>query len=273
MMRNDLFAKSMIFIWFLAASLAHAAVLQSVEVHQQAGKISLLFSLSEPVPHRVFTLVNPNRLVVDFEKTHLVMNIKNIHVDPRFIKRVRSGQPYPGTLRLVFEVTQQVTPHTNHWSGGAKNPHGLRLDLAQQKFVKNHPLAASTQTHPIVAAHAPNQRLRTIVVVLDPGHGGKDPGAHGPRASKEKEIVLAIARRLKTLIDKEPGMRAVLTRQSDYYIELRQRLQIARRDNADVFVSIHADAFKNSHSGGASVNEARQPKPPDGWLKKKTILN
>ncbi|VEB31665.1 N-acetylmuramoyl-L-alanine amidase [Legionella pneumophila] len=89
--------------------------------------------------------------------------------------------------------------------------------------------------------------------MLDAGHGGKDPGARGPRRSNEKDVVLAITLKLKRLIDRQPGMRAVLTRSGDYYVGLRQRLDIARKYNGDVFISIHADAFNNPHSNGASV--------------------
>lgn len=106
---------------------------------------------------------------------------------------------------------------------------------------------------PIRVAHNPSKGLRDVIVVLDAGHGGKDPGAKGPRNSKEKQVVLAITLKLKQLIDRQPGMRAVLTRSGDYYVGLRQRLDKAREYNGDIFVSIHADAFNNTHSSGASV--------------------
>lgn len=95
--------------------------------------------------------------------------------------------------------------------------------------------------------------MRDVVVVIDPGHGGKDPGAMGRDRRTEKQVVLAIALKLKQLIDRQPGMRAVLTRNGDYYIGLRQRMSIARRNNADIFIAIHADAFNNPASNGASV--------------------
>ncbi|MBA2650219.1 MAG: N-acetylmuramoyl-L-alanine amidase [Legionella sp.] len=117
-----------------------------------------------------------------------------------------------------------------------------------------HPsMPITMHNKPIKATHVPSLNLRDVVVVLDAGHGGKDPGARGPRLSREKDVVLAITLKLKQLIDKQPGMHAVLTRSGDYYVGLRNRLDIARRYNGDVFVSIHADAFKNPHSNGASV--------------------
>lgn len=229
-----------------------AATLKSIEVRQHAGKTSLFFILSEPVPHKVFTLVNPNRVVVDLENTRLLMNLNRIHVDPKFIKQIRSGHPYPGTLRLVIEVTQSMIPHTNTEVGHAHHPHQLRVDLAagHQPVL---PKAATPPRKPILVASSSRKRTRPVIIVLDPGHGGKDPGAHGPRATQEKMVVLAIAKRLKTLIDAQPGMKAVMTRSGDYYIGLRQRLNIARKHNADLFLSIHADAFHNPQSSGASV--------------------
>jgi N-acetylmuramoyl-L-alanine amidase len=229
-----------------------AATLKSIEVRQHAGKTSLFFLLSEPVPHKVFTLVNPNRVVVDFENTRLLMNLNNIHVDPKFIKQIRSGHPYPGTLRLVIEVTQTVIPHTNMGVGQAHQPHQLRLDLAA-RHQQVLPAKTKLNQKPIVTMSASRQQARPVIIVLDAGHGGKDPGAHGPNATKEKVVVLAMAKRLKALIDAQPGMKAVLTRSGDYYIGLRQRLHIARKHNADLFLSIHADAFHNPQSTGASV--------------------
>ncbi|MCX7115071.1 MAG: N-acetylmuramoyl-L-alanine amidase [Gammaproteobacteria bacterium] len=239
-------------LWLLSCCVSQAATLQAVEVRQAAGKTSLFFSLSEPVKHRVFTLVNPQRVVVDFDRTRLSMRLQDIHVDPRFIKRVRSGQPTPGTLRLVFEVTHRMTPYMNRWSKNRLNQ-GVRLDLAAKGEGVPAPVLLPVKGRPIAVKHAPSRALRTVIVVLDPGHGGKDPGAHGPRGTKEKDVVFHIAERLKTLIDRQPGMKAVLTRRGDYYLGLRERLTIARRDNADIFVSIHADAFQNPHSTGASI--------------------
>lgn len=223
--------------------LASAATLNAISIRQHAGKTSLFFSLSEPVPYKVFTLVNPNRVVVDFERTHLLVNIRQLHVDPELIKQVRSGRPTPGTLRLVFEVTEQVISHPNPWLHRNHFPQ-FRLDLARRQ---SH---AHTQTS---TKQMPSHVARPVVLVLDAGHGGKDPGARGQGQIKEKDVVLAIAKQLKKRIDSTRGMKAVLTRDGDYYIGLRQRLQIARRHNADLFISIHADAFHHLDAKGVSV--------------------
>lgn len=246
---------------------AQSAVLKAVEVRQQAGKTSLFFALSAPVSYRVFTLVNPNRVVVDFENTALLTRVEHLRVDPKIIRAVRSGRPYPGTLRLVFEVTKTVALRTDpEWRG-------LRLELATHPAVVTRrsslpadfsptmispstslQLKTLTKSQKSVAVpHALKQSLRPVIVVLDPGHGGRDPGAHGPHGVQEKHIVLAIAKRLQTLINAQPGMKAVLTRRGDYYLGLRERLRVARRYHADVFVSIHADAFRHADSMGVSI--------------------
>lgn len=112
---------------------------------------------------------------------------------------------------------------------------------------------AKSKTSVPVKVPAVPKRLRDVLVVIDPGHGGKDPGASGARKTLEKHVVLSISKRLKTIIDAQPGMKAVLTRKGDYYIGLRERLRIARKCDADIFVAIHADAYINRESNGASV--------------------
>lgn len=240
-----------------------AAKLLSIEIKQQSGNPSVLFTLDDAVAHRVFTLTNPNRVVIDFESTDLAVNLNQVNLGRQLIKYIRSGRPNPQTLRLVFEVSQAVMTRTNPMHQSASSKHGFSLDLAANGNLQNR-LTSSTVSAsrsgvtnttkvPVTVRHAPGKTLRDVVVALDPGHGGKDPGASGPRRTAEKDVTLVIAQKLKQIIDKQPGMRAVLTRNGDYYIGLRERLTIARKYNADVFVSIHADAFINQQSNGASV--------------------
>jgi N-acetylmuramoyl-L-alanine amidase len=243
-----------------------AAKLLSVDIKQESGHPSVLFKLDSAVAHRVFTLTNPNRVVIDFEDTNLAVNLNHVNLGSQLIKYIRSGHPNPKTLRLVFEVSQVVQTTTNPLKSAAAK-HGFTVDLSAHGGqavklstpAKNVPVAKSAQpiklalSQPVSVRHAPSQNLRDVIVVLDAGHGGKDPGASGPRNAIEKDVTLAIALKLKQIIDKQPGMRAVLTRKGDYYIGLRERLTIARKYNADVFVSIHADAFINQQSNGASV--------------------
>lgn len=235
-----------------------AARLQSVQVKQQAGKTSLFFTLDSAIAHKVFTLTNPDRVVVDFDNTNLAFNLNQLNLNNKLIKLVRSGHPNPHTLRLVFEVRDAVKLRANPWNGGK---HAFALDISANGSTKPYPSSSSKPLtvarqatgKPVPVRNMPRKPLRDVVIVLDAGHGGKDPGASGPHRTSEKNVTLAIALKLKQIIDKQPGMRAVLTRRGDYYVGLRERLTIARQYNGDVFVSIHADAFINQQSNGASV--------------------
>jgi N-acetylmuramoyl-L-alanine amidase len=251
------------FVFMLSWSTLMAAKLLSIEIKQESGHPSVLFTLDSPVAHKVFTLTNPNRVVIDFADTHLAVDLQRVNLGKQLIKYIRSGYPNPQTLRLVFEVNQIVKTRTNPLHPMKSAKHGFSLDLAAsnrslakppQPIKTRQPAKALTNLAKPVGVHnAPKKALRDVIVVLDPGHGGKDPGARGPRFTAEKDVTLAIALKLKQIIDKQPGMRAVLTRRGDYYIGLRERLKIARKYNGDVFVSIHADAFIHQRSNGASV--------------------
>jgi N-acetylmuramoyl-L-alanine amidase len=242
-----------------------AAKLLSIDIKQESGHPSVLFNLDSAVAHKVFTLTNPNRVVIDFENTELAVALSRVNLGSKLIKFIRSGHPNPHTLRVVFEVNQVVQTRTNPLNPAAAK-HGFSIDLSANEnqamqLIKNpskttapvKPEKNIATNKPIAVQHQPSRNLRDVVIALDAGHGGKDPGARGPGNSSEKNVTLAIALKLKQIIDRQPGMRAVLTRNGDYYIELRERLKIARKYNADVFVSIHADAFINPLSRGASV--------------------
>ncbi|AWN72602.1 TPA: N-acetylmuramoyl-L-alanine amidase [Legionella anisa] len=263
-----------------------SAQLHSVVLKQQGNQTSLFLTINGPFTHKLFFLDHPARVVLDLKETQLAVDLNQLGLINGLVKQVRSGHSEPRTLRLVFEVNQKVQLRSSPWKpNGAFG--GIRVDLVHSgrlvapiaaSIPKTAPGVLKTYTkpniqqaklpaktepkqpvHPILANQNPikvNSRptkLRDVIVVLDAGHGGKDPGARGPRKSREKDVVLAITLKLKQLIDRQPGMRAVLTRSGDYYVGLRQRLDIARKYNGDVFVAIHADAFNNPHSNGASV--------------------
>lgn len=244
---------SCFFLFMLVSLTITAAKLQYIQVKQASGKASLLFSLDKAIAHKIFTLTNPNRVVVDFENTELAFDLRKLNLNNHFITRIRSGYQNKHTLRLVFEVADKVMLQASPLDTSAKTRTIFSFELLPNRtqFVTNSPnKVVPSLPLPIKQVIRP---LRDVIVVLDPGHGGKDPGASGPRRSSEKNVTLAIATKLKRIIDKQPGMRAVLTREGDYYVGLRQRLAIARKYNGDVFISIHADAFINRDSSGASV--------------------
>ncbi|WP_454782760.1 N-acetylmuramoyl-L-alanine amidase [Legionella sp. WA2022007384] len=264
-----------------------SAQLKTIVLKQQGNQTSLFLTLNGPFTHKVFILSNPERVVLDLKETQLAVDLNQLGLINGLVRQVRSGHSDPRTLRLVFEVNQKVQLRTSPWKpNGAFG--GVRVDLLHSGHLVA-PIAARTPpkagyvapktyttqkiqqpklpvkietkqpTLPILANQRPIKvsggpsKLRDVIIVLDAGHGGKDPGARGPHRSREKDVVLAITLKLKQLIDRQPGMRAVLTRSGDYYVGLRQRLDIARKYNGDVFVAIHADAFNNPHSNGASV--------------------
>ena len=159
-----------------------AAKLQSVEIKNNGGKTSLSFTLDRAIAHKVFTLTNPDRIVVDFETTTLSFNLDNIRLNNELIKRVRSGHPNPQTLRLVFEVTDAVMLRANPWKNSSSAPHAFSLDISANHtavaLAKPASSIISIQQAPIKLITP--KALRDVIVVLDPGHGGKDPGASGP---------------------------------------------------------------------------------------------
>ena len=267
-----------VFIMLFSCS-STAATLESLVVKNQTGKTTLIFSISGFFAHHEFMLASPTRVVVDFDSTTTAMDLHSVALGNGLVSHVRSGHPSPKILRLVFDVKQLASIKANGWKPPNSRFHELRIDIIQknagralqnnsptslhrisvsgtghsERRIANNAIKKTGPKTPVHVQHAPSKSLRDVVVVLDPGHGGKDPGAIGPRHVSEKNVVLAIALKLKRMIDMQPGMRAVLTRNGDYYVGLRERLNIARRYNADVFISIHADAFINQHSNGASV--------------------
>ncbi len=224
-----------------------------------------------------FTVKNPERLVVDLEGVELNGVLDGlsgkIGGDDPYIKLLRAGRFKPGVVRLVMELKTEVAPQVFVLAPVGEYGHRLVLDvypanpvdpllaLLEKKDLQQLPLddKPAPQVEPQPPAVAEQRRPgkpvvdRLVTITLDPGHGGEDPGAVGRGGSHEKNVTLAVARRLKAKIDAEPNMRAVLTRDSDFFVPLHMRVQKARRVQADLFVSIHADAFIKPDARGASV--------------------
>ena len=225
----------------------------------------------EPIPHQLTALRGPDRLVLDLEGVDLTTQFARLatQVDPTdpYIAAVRFGRPVFSVLRVVFDLRTAVNPQLFQLSPVAEFGHRLVLDLyplnpidplmalLERDPTSRDPPAKATPAFPDPAPRQWSRGTtpRRIVVAIDPGHGGEDPGAIGPRGTYEKHVALAISRRLKRLIDAEPNLRAVLTRDDDYFVPLAQRVAKARRVQADLFVSIHADAFRESRARGSSV--------------------
>ncbi|NOR51160.1 MAG: AMIN domain-containing protein [Gammaproteobacteria bacterium] len=204
----------------------------------------LVFDISSPVKHNLFTLPSPNRVVIDLKNVEKRFTIKDVDYTKGFVKDIRAASKDEGkSTRIVLDLSEEVKPHSYLLQPHGRYGHRLVVEL-QQKVKKRSVVRTAAQY---------TNQARDIIVAIDAGHGGEDPGAIGSRKIQEKDVVLAIAKQLKKMVDKEPGMRGILTREGDYFIRLKKRTAIARKHKADLFISIHADSFKDHRAKGASV--------------------
>ena len=224
-----------------------------------SNTLNISLMLSAPVKYKVFTLDSPDRVVIDLYQTDLDGALKQGRHERPPLQAIRYADRDDGKLRVVLDMANPVSVDANMGKAGGDNV--LTLSVTSKaststtqrrrqqvnKASKQEPEPASIKEEP-----APSGR-GNFVVAIDPGHGGHDPGAIGSQGTQEKDVVLAVARKLKARINDAPGMRAILTRSDDRYVDLRERTEIARRNNADLFISIHADANNRSNLHGSSV--------------------
>ncbi|HEN8800037.1 AMIN domain-containing protein [Pseudomonas sp. CM25] len=242
---------------------------KSMRLWRAPDNTRLVFDLSGPVQHSVFTLSAPDRLVIDINGATLAAPL-NVATSNTPISSVRSAQRTPTDLRVVVDLKKSVTPKSFTLAPNAQYGNRLVVDLYDQEadaIAASAPPPAPTPvqtpaTTPAVPVSPAQPAIklppvpsgkRDIVVAIDAGHGGEDPGASGSRGQHEKDIVLQIAKELQRQINREKGFRAELTRTGDYFIPLRKRTEIARKKGADLFISIHADAAPSRAAFGASV--------------------
>ena len=221
---------------------AFAATVDGLRLWRAPDHTRLVFDLSGPVEHKVFSLSNPDRLVIDIEKTSIKAGLPTPELGNTPIKNIRSGVHNKQNLRIVLDLQEPLKPRSFPLKSNEKYGDRLVVDLYDKK----------TQTVKTVENLTEDNR-RDIVIAIDAGHGGEDPGAIGPKRVYEKHVVLAISKKLAQLVNAQPGFKATLVRSGDYYIPLRKRTAIARERRADMFISIHADAFHKSSANGASV--------------------
>ena len=245
------------------------AELEGVRVAATPNGTQVTLDLSSLTTEKLFTLENPDRAVIDLGHTHLAGGVR-LPLGTGAVSGFRVGTQPGGTLRVVVQL-KSTTPAHEAWaqsSGAATRQLVITLgDVPTQAAMASASAApvatstvATTTSDPVDAmpkivraAHAPTESGRDIVVAVDAGHGGQDPGAIGHGGTREKDVTLAIARALAERISAEPGMRAVLTRDRDEFLVLRDRIGRARLAKADMFVSIHADSIANRDVSGASV--------------------
>jgi N-acetylmuramoyl-L-alanine amidase len=227
----------------LATPLASAAELREVRLWESPDATRVVFDLSKETQHKVFALDNPARIVVDIQGVDQAgVSVANATPPKGTVRQIRSGMREDGSLRVVLDMAQSVMPKSFALNPNAEYGFRLVLDL--------HAAAAEVPSAPQPALRL---KEKPIVVAIDAGHGGEDPGARGHSGLLEKDVALSLARRLAQLINAEPGMQAVLTRDGDYYLGLRERVAIARKHQADLFISVHANAFKNRDMRGSAV--------------------
>ncbi len=202
----------------------------------------VVLDLDRPAEHNLFTLDEPHRVVVDLPGGRIA-DSADIAGSAGVVLAVRSGPRDDGNLRVVLDLDRAVKPSSFLVRPNDTYGHRLVIDLEP-------PGQTAAATVKSVAAQPAG---RDLVIAIDPGHGGEDPGASGKRGTREKDVVLAISRHLADLVEAEPGMRPVMIREGDYSVSLRGRMEKAREHRADLFLSIHADAFRDHRARGASV--------------------
>ena len=230
------------------ACLAGQAAVQNVRMWPAPDRTRIVFDVDGPLEHTLFVLSNPARVVVDLRDTTLDKVIDRPTDADKLLLRVRHAARNHRDLRVVFDLRKPVRPRSFLLKPNKQYGYRLVVDL----YDKGDPKEALKESIKRLAPRDPN-KLRDLVIAIDAGHGGEDPGTIGHKGTHEKDVVLAIAKELNRQLKREGGMRPVMVRRGDYYVGLRRRMKIAREQRADLFVSIHADSFKDPRVRGSSV--------------------
>ena len=218
----------------------------------------LLFDLTAATEHKVFVMENPSRLVIDIKNAQLNRSLKQPSAEHPLFSRVRAGTKNETNLRIVVDLKTSVDSKKFSLKSTISDENRLVIDVFNKEPIVATKAGDKEATQLVSSKSGAGKtsdakKSNSIVIAIDPGHGGNDSGARGPHGTEEKKITFAIAKKLEALINEQTGMRAVMVRKGDYYVGLRDRMQIARAAKADLFVSIHADAFKDTDVKGASV--------------------
>ena len=233
-----------LFVFGLAASSVQAADVEAVRLWRAPDHTRVVLDLSDAAEFSSLSLENPDRFVVDLIDSRIDASLSDLPLEGTPIKQVRSGIRKGSDLRLVFDLDSAVRTSLFSLTPSESIGHRIVIDIFDE--------VTAVEPSPVLSVESMKGR-RDIVIAIDPGHGGEDPGASGPGGLREKTVVLQIARRLESQLAKVPGFQPVLVRTGDYYVSLRNRREKARALEADLFVSIHADAFREKSAHGASV--------------------
>jgi N-acetylmuramoyl-L-alanine amidase len=244
----------------LVASTVWAVELRELRLWEGPEATRVVLDLDGPAQHTMFTLSDPERVVIDIDRMdqRALAQLEAV-AGTGVVERVRGG-PRKNGVRIVLDVRDRVFATSFALPPGEEYGHRLVVDLAHPGLPTPPAAVATTQPEPVAIPEAvapPSNsailRSKPVVIAIDPGHGGEDPGAKGRSGLLEKDVALSVSRKLAKLINDQPGMRAVLTREGDYFLGLRERVNIARKNQADLFVSVHCNAFTRRDLRGSAV--------------------
>jgi N-acetylmuramoyl-L-alanine amidase len=236
----------------LGPVLADAAVVESARVEMAADYTRLVFDVDSRLEHKVFTLENPDRIVIDFTGTRLTGSLDKLDLSATPISKIRSAARNDSDLRVVLDLQGKMQPRSSFVARDDGKGERLVVDL----YGGNAPAAVagySSDTRTATASAPAPDLKRDIIIAISPGHGGQDPGAIGVNRLNEKNITLALSREVADKINAMPGYKAVLLRDGDYYVGLRERTQLGHKHNADLYIAIHADAHANKQASGSTI--------------------
>lgn len=242
------------FVLSIRVGVAEPVQVHGARIGSQSTKTRVALDLSKPAEHKIFTLSNPHRVVIDIKPGRITKQALPLPRGTGAVTRIRSANRADGSVRLVLDLQSPMKPRSFLLAANGKQGDRLVIDL--------EPLGESAVVRQAAAAAPKKQNQqrkqvsrkgRDVVIAIDPGHGGKDPGAQGSSGLREKDVVLRVAHDLARMIDEQPGMYAVMTRSGDTFVRLRDRMERARTAEADLFISLHADAFRDKRVRGATV--------------------
>ncbi len=254
-------------VFNISVALAVQTKVSSLRINSTKDKTRLVFDVSRIPEHTIFHLQNPERLVIDFKNTYIEQSLLQPLNKHPLLTALREANRNKKDFRVVFGLQERIMANGFTLAANKKSGPRIVIDLPnkQKKRVAKQRTANNSK-----AIKTVSRKVKPFIVAVDAGHGGKDSGAIGQKGTLEKQVVLQIAKKLTNLINQQPGMKAIMVRKGDIFVPLRKRMQIARKANADLFVSIHADAFENSNVTGASVftlSSRSADKEAKQWLK------
>ncbi len=230
---------------FLATTQVWAAKIENVRIWPAPDHTRIVFDLDKPAGHKVFSLAGPDRLVIDLDNVSTKADIESLSLKDTPIGKIRTAVKNGSDMRVVLDLNSKVQPRSFLLKPNKQYGDRLVIDLVYKEKTSKPKVVTQPAANPAGA--------RDIIIAIDAGHGGEDPGAIGPGRVREKTVVLAIAKKVQSLLQKERGFAPAMIRTGDYYVGLRARTERARKYRSDLLVSIHADAFKDHRPRGSSV--------------------